>query len=73
MCAEKLPTLSASLPNFEMFMTAWETLGSKHPALKRYTDIGLKWAMKYYRRMDNTKAYVIAMCSLISLLALSWT
>ncbi|KIL54933.1 hypothetical protein M378DRAFT_182369 [Amanita muscaria Koide BX008] len=61
LCAEKLPTLASSLPNFEMFMTAWETLGAKHPPLKRYTEIGLKWATKYYRRMDNTKAYVIAM------------
>ncbi|KIL55152.1 hypothetical protein M378DRAFT_91340 [Amanita muscaria Koide BX008] len=61
LCAEKLPTLASSLPNFEMFMTAWETLGAKHPPLKRYTEIGLKWATKYYRRMDSTKAYVIAM------------
>ena len=61
MCAEKLPTLAATLPNFEMFMTSWEVLATKTLNLKPYTDVGLKWATKYYRRMDQSKAYIIAM------------
>lgn len=43
-------------------MSAWETLGSTIPRMKPWTDIGLKWATKYYKRMDETRAYVIAMC-----------
>jgi hypothetical protein len=61
MSREKTPVLAGSLPAFEMFMTAWETLGDKHPRLKPFVDIGLKWAKKYYCRMDQTKAYIIAM------------
>jgi len=42
-------------------MTTWEILGKNHPELARFTDIGLKWAVKYYERMDLLKAYIVAM------------
>jgi len=45
-----------------MFMTEWENLGREHKILKFWTEIGLKWAKKYYVRMDETDAYVVAMC-----------
>jgi hypothetical protein len=61
MSREETPVLSGSLPAFEMFMTSWEMLGEKHPRLAPFIDIGLKWASKYYCRMDQTRAYVIAM------------
>lgn len=63
MSQEKNPVLAGAIPAFEMFMTTWEKLGEQNSHLKRWTDLGLKWATKYYNRMDNTKAYVIAMCT----------
>ena len=61
MSREETPLLSGALPAFEMFMTSWELLAEKHAQLKPFIDIGLKWAYKYYARMDNTRVYVIAM------------
>jgi hypothetical protein len=61
MSREETPVLAGSMPAFEMFMTAWENLSEKHPRLAPFIEIGLVWARKYYQRMDNTKAYVLAM------------
>jgi hypothetical protein len=55
--------LSGVLPSFEMLMSRWEKLAKDVPALKKYIDPGLKKAYEYYNRMDETKAYVIAMCT----------
>lgn len=46
-------------------MTEWEILGKEHDILKPWTDIGLRWATKYYVRMDDTEAYVLTMCKLV--------
>src|SRR6266581_6097255 len=62
MLSETTPILSHAIPNFEMFMTEWESLRVDCPELKFWTEIGLHWAKKYYIRMDDTDAYVIAMC-----------
>jgi hypothetical protein len=43
-------------------MSAWETMGTKNPRIAPWIDVGLKWVTQYYKRMDNTRAYVIAMC-----------
>jgi hypothetical protein len=64
MSSESLPRLGSAVPCFELFMSAWEMLGATHPCVKPWTDVGLEWATKYYQRMDNTRAYVIAMCAL---------
>jgi hypothetical protein len=64
MSTERTPVLLAAIPAFEMFMTAWEQLGQKHPRLARWTDIGIQWATTYYKKMDDSRAYVIAMCEL---------
>ncbi len=61
MSSDSNPILAGAIPAFEMFMTSWERLGDKHTQLKRWVDIGLKWASTYYSRMDNTRAYVVAM------------
>ena len=61
MCAERTPILSNAIPAFEMFMSAWEQLGTRVPRLEQYTGIGLDWALKYYKKMDSTRAYVVAM------------
>jgi len=46
-------------------MTAWEKV-RKYKKLKPWVDVGVEWAKKYYRRMDHTRAYVIAMCKFFS-------
>lgn len=61
MSGERTPILSNVIPAFEMLMSAWEKLGEKRENLKRFTNVGVEWAVKYYNRMDLTKAYVVAM------------
>ena len=63
MSSESTPVLSRAISNFEMFMTEWEKLGEQHEMLRPWTEIGLRWAKKYYTRMDDTDAYVITMCT----------
>lgn len=65
MSAESVPVLSGAIRSFEMLMTQWERLRTKYPELAPWVDIGLKWAKKYYDRMDDTDAYVIAMCEFL--------
>jgi hypothetical protein len=64
MSGESLPILSGAIPAFEMFMTKWEMLANQNK-LKPIVQPGLDWAYKYYTRMDETKAYVVAMCKQI--------
>jgi len=61
MSSERTPILSGAIPAFEMFMTKWEKIANiEH--LKPLVEPGLEWATRYYRRMDDTRAYVISMC-----------
>jgi hypothetical protein len=62
MSSESMPTLSHAIKSFEFFMTTLEALGEQFDLLKPWVDIGIQWATKYYIRMDDTNAYVIAMC-----------
>jgi len=62
MSKEKTPVLAGVIPSFERFMTNWEKLSDKNPHLSGPIKTGLKFANKYYNKMDNTRAYVIAMC-----------
>lgn len=61
MSVEATPILSGAVPGFESFMTAWEKIAEKNPSLRRWIEVGMKWATVYYRRMDHTRAYIIAM------------
>jgi hypothetical protein len=61
MSSESMPVLSGAVPSFEIFMTRWEKLRTAYPRLKLWIDVGLEWATKYYNRMDDTDAYVVAM------------
>jgi hypothetical protein len=61
MSAERTPILSGTIPCFEMFMTTWEQLGSKNPDMEPYIEVGLDRAVKYYEKMDQTRAYVVSM------------
>jgi hypothetical protein len=62
MSSESTPMLARTIIAFEEFMTAWEKVGKKYKKLKPWVDVGIHWATKYYKRMDDTKAYVVAMC-----------
>ena len=70
MSSESQPILSRAVPAFELFMSAWEKLGDDNKRIDPFIQVGLYWANRYYGRMDNTRAYVIAMCKSLSLLAL---
>ena len=67
MAREKTPTLSSAIKFIESWMTAWEShqelVLSTRVAVHEWIEEGLTWAKKYYRRMDNSKAYAIAMCT----------
>jgi hypothetical protein len=62
MSGESTPLLSGAIPSFELFMTRWEKLKEDKPHLGQFIDKGLESAYKYYKRMDRTRVYVIAMC-----------
>ena len=47
---------------FEMLMTEWESLGEQHEVLKPWMEISLRWATKYYIKMDDTNIYIVTMC-----------
>ena len=68
---DKTPVLAGVIPVFEIFMTKWETLAAKRVWLKPFIDEGLRWAKKYYVRLDNTTAYIVAMCKCISIMRTS--
>ena len=57
-----MPVLLHGVIALEEYMTDLETLGKDFPVLKPWTAIGVDWGTKYYTQMDNTKAYVVAMC-----------
>ena len=62
MSKDKTPVLAGAIPSFERFMSRWERLAEKNPHLAPAINIGLNFATKYYKRMDDTDAYVVAMC-----------
>jgi hypothetical protein len=61
MLSESMPILCGSIASFELLMAKWERLGKEHPELQYWTRVGLLWVQKYYKQMDDTDAYVIAM------------
>ena len=65
---DKTPVLAGVIPVFEIFMTKRETLAAKRVWLKPFIDEELKWAKKYYVCLDNTTAYIVAMCKCICIM-----
>lgn len=65
MSKEKTPVLAGAVPSFERFMSKWERLAEKNEHLAPAINIGLGFATKYYKRMDDTNAYVLAQCEYI--------
>jgi hypothetical protein len=64
MLSKSMPVMCSAIASFELLMTKWEQLGKEHPELQYWTQIGLHWAKKYYKQMDDTGAYVTAMSKL---------
>jgi hypothetical protein len=62
MSKEKTPVLAGVIPSFERFVTSWELLAKKNPHLRTAINTGLMFANKYDKMMDDTCAYLIAMC-----------
>ena len=62
MSKEKNPILAGAIPTIEHFMTNWEWLAVKQPRLAPAIWASLKVANKYYQKMDDTQAYIVAMC-----------
>lgn len=64
MSKEKTPVLAGTIPSFERFMMSWEKLAKKpeNQHLASAINTGLKFAYKYYRKMDDTSAYMVTMC-----------
>lgn len=67
MANETVPTLSSAIPSLELFMTKWESLAEKHTNLRPFIEAGLIKAREYYKRMDDTRAYVLALGQSISI------
>jgi hypothetical protein len=63
MSSKSTLVLSHAIAHFELFMTELETLGEQHDVLKPWMEVGLRWATKYYIRMDKMEAYVVTMCT----------
>jgi hypothetical protein len=62
MSKDKTPVLAGAIPSFERFMSQWERIAEKNLHLAPAIKIGLDFANKYYKRMDDTNAYVVSMC-----------
>jgi hypothetical protein len=65
---EETPLLAGVIPVFEAFITGWEELMKNHVHLAPFIRPGLDRLNKYYSKTDNTKAYVIGMCTYQSVL-----
>lgn len=61
MSAESMPVLSGAVATFEIFMSQWEDLRKDVKKLTPWINVGLRWAKKYYKFMDDTDAYIITM------------
>ncbi|KAF8137053.1 ribonuclease H-like domain-containing protein [Boletus edulis] len=61
MSSESMPILGGAIPAFKLLMIQWDALCIKAPHCAPFVKVGLDWAQKYYERMGQTRAYVIAM------------
>lgn len=66
MSAEDTPTLSGAIPAFELFMSSWQSMVKdadlEAENVAQFIRPGLDIATKYYKKFDDTDAYIIAMC-----------
>ncbi|KAJ6545617.1 hypothetical protein B0H19DRAFT_955687, partial [Mycena capillaripes] len=66
MSSENTPILAGTIPAFELFMSAWETMKADEDlAEENVASIitpGLNVAKSYYKKLGDSDAYIIAMC-----------
>lgn len=62
MSNEGNPIMSATIGIFEMLMSNWEKMATEHSRVAPFINEGLKWAIGYYGKTDQTMAYVVSMC-----------
>ncbi|KAJ7750263.1 hypothetical protein B0H16DRAFT_1843275 [Mycena metata] len=66
MSSENTPILAATIPAFELFLSAWEAMKvDQDLAEANVAPIitpGLNLAKSYYKKLDDSKAYILAMC-----------
>jgi rRNA maturation endonuclease Nob1 len=67
MSSENTPILAATIPAFELFLSAWQAMKADGDlAVENVASIispGLNIAKNYYRKLDDSNAYIIAMCA----------
>jgi hypothetical protein len=66
MSAESTPVLAGAIPSSELFMSAWQAMLAdidlQQENVGKFMWPGLVIATKYYNKMGDTDAYIIAMC-----------
>lgn len=72
MSKQKTPVLAGAIPSLERMMSRLEKLAEKHRELRAPIRHGLKYAIKYYSKMDETDAYIVAMCMFYLFLVLAY-
>ena len=70
MAIENTPMLAATIPAFELFVNSWEAMRADdelaQQGVTHHIDRGLEIAEKYYNKLNDTDAYLISMCTLLS-------
>ncbi|EIW74484.1 hypothetical protein CONPUDRAFT_36856, partial [Coniophora puteana RWD-64-598 SS2] len=61
MSSESLPRLGRAAAYLELLIYGWDHVGQVDPRAKPFADLGSNKAYEYYRRTDNSDAYVISM------------
>ena len=73
MATENTPLLAATIPAVELFVNAWEALRTDpdlaEQNITQFIDPGLAVAEKYYNKLSDTDAYIIAMCTRFTFIA----
>ncbi|KAG6374918.1 hypothetical protein JVT61DRAFT_3661 [Boletus reticuloceps] len=59
---KSLPRLGKYVPAIEFFMRAWGRFGDDKHHLQPFIKPGLNKVKTYYNKMENSPAYLIAMC-----------
>jgi hypothetical protein len=66
MSSENTPILAATIPAFELFLSAWEAMKADEDLVEENVASiitpGLNLAKSYYKKLEDSNAYIIAMC-----------
>ncbi|KAJ7208540.1 hypothetical protein GGX14DRAFT_395690 [Mycena pura] len=75
MAAENTPMLAITIPAFELFVNTWRTMCDDEELVAQnvtqFIEPGLAVADKYYNKLSDTDAYLIAMCTVFLSLLIS--